>query len=517
MKVTQLRPFLRPAFYTVGIILFLYCLFLSSYHLLIGDIEFHTDIARDVLLVENMVTTHHIDLLGPRAGGIQGLFFGPLWYYLMIPFFIVGSGNPLTIGIFWFVMVLLSLVTVFFVSKKLFGLDTALLSTLLYAAVMPLSSQGFTQSFGSLILSPVIFYLLYRLYTKTTLWTTCILVLLLGVEFQFQPAFAMIMIVLSGVYTAALFFVRKKLLYLFSYGLLVLPLANFIFFDLRHGFLQTRSFVQFLSHPSHNATRVAMSDILSNRLDGFLNGLTIIGSGVTSYRVLFFLLFAGLLFLVWKKKDLKPRAFYFLFFGFYLGFWLVTFLFKGTVWGYYYWAFMPLVFMVFASLFRLIDKRIFFLLYAVVLFLLLSSSTQYVQAWASGYANRNESSWKLNEKVAKAVFADAQSTPFGYFVYSPDEFGYSMKYAMNFVQRSHSNTPVTLCQKKQRTYLIYYPTPAANAKTDPTFWKKVRVGITALPVRTFSFADIKVERYQLDSKEIAKPSDPNLICTLQFR
>ena len=87
---------------------------ISAWYILHNTIIFHTDIARDFLLIEDIVKNKPLTLIGPRSGGIPGVFHGPLWLYLNVPAFLFGGGNPVIVGWFWLG---LSLVNLFIVYK----------------------------------------------------------------------------------------------------------------------------------------------------------------------------------------------------------------------------------------------------------------------------------------------------------------------------------------------------------------------------------------------------------------
>ncbi len=503
--------------YLIAFAVFAVTLYYSSLHLLHGDVVSNTDTARDILLIEEMVNTNSPDLIGPRAGGISGIFFGPIWYYAAIPFFIIGNGNPISIGIFWLLAVILSVISVFWVSKKLFGEYTGLLTAVLYAVVVVPSATGFTQSFGSLILSPVIFYLLYKFSENTGRKYLITLVLMLGILFHLQPAFAMLVIFMSFIYTSIILIKRKQATYILYYLLILIPLSNYIVFELRNDFLHVNSLLNFLTNPPVSRTEISFGETLANRIEGFLSRLNILGLGGLRLNILFLGINGFILYKAITDKNLTGRKFYFIFFGFYIFFWILSFLFKGLVWDFYHWAFLPLVCIIFVSLRNMIPKQIFIALYIIVFSLLLLQSKSSADYWINNYSNHNSSSWLLNKNIAEYVINDSDGQSFGYYVYSPDEFGYPIKYALNYSLKE-SSTEGVLCEKHPITYLIYYPTPEVGAKTDPEYWKDTRVNISKSPDNEKIFGEgVLVEKYTLTEEEIQLESDPNLICDLHFR
>ena len=51
-----------------------------------GDFNYFLDQARDLLLTKQIVVDHNFTLIGARAG-IGGIFHGPIWLYMIAPFF----------------------------------------------------------------------------------------------------------------------------------------------------------------------------------------------------------------------------------------------------------------------------------------------------------------------------------------------------------------------------------------------------------------------------------------------
>lgn len=58
------------------------------------QVFFHFDSARDWLWVREMVASKKPQLVGPWSS-LNGVFYGPLTYYLLVPFYIAFDGNPI--------------------------------------------------------------------------------------------------------------------------------------------------------------------------------------------------------------------------------------------------------------------------------------------------------------------------------------------------------------------------------------------------------------------------------------
>lgn len=497
----------------MGSIIILFNILISAYHLYTGDVLFHTDIARDFLLMENMIANSKLDLIGPRAGGIPGMFFGPIWYWATLPIFIIGNGNPIVIGIFWFLLTLILLIIVFMISKKIFGRDVGFISLVVISFYTFNIAHGFMQDFGSLLLSPFIFYSFYRFYTTRKLRYFLWNLLITGFTFQFQPAFAMLILLTTFIISIPFLIRIKKIHYLLSYTILLIPFSTYIIFELRHNFLEIRAFISFLFNNPIDSRHIPFKEILLNRFDGFLNRLNILqtGTSIIWITITFLLINAFILYTALRKK-IKGKEFYLIFYIYYFMFWIFSFIFKGIVWDFYHWAFLPLIIIIYSSLYNFINKKIFFILLIFLSYYLFNANIISLNSWKNSFTGKNSSSWLLNYQVAKYIYSDAK-TNFGYFIYSPDEFGFSMRYGMNYAQKSN-RVKGDFCHKSPLTYLIYYPD---SEKSSGSYWKTKKVNISIRPKITKIFGEIKIEIYNLNTQEISVKSDPNLLCDLSFR
>lgn len=307
---------------------------------------------------------------------------------------------------------------------------------------------------------------------------------------------------------------QKKYSYLYSYLVLLIPFSTYIIFELRHDFLQVKAFIgHFIGNNVQNREKLSVDEFIINRTDSYFGIIDLIKSNRVT-NALFLLLYGFIAYKIYKKDKFAGKTFYKLFFAYIFGFIIVTLLYKGIIIDYYFWAFLPVSLIAFSGLLNTIPKAIFIALACTILYTTINSAIMHRENWDKNFTGINASSWILNKDVAEFIFDDS-SGEFGYFVYSPDEFGFPIKYAMNYVQRSESAMG-SLCQKKNTLYLIYYPTPV-EAKTDPVYWKEVRVNLTKKPILVKKVNDLTVEKYSLTDAEVNTPADPNIVCNLHFR
>ena len=494
-----------------------YGMYLFSFHLLHGDLLFHTDIARDFLLIQDIVVNHKLTLIGPRAGGIPGVFFGPAWLYLNIPAFFIGGGNPIIVGYFWFILMIVSLYLTFYTTKKVFTTGIGIFATTLLIYTILFLAPGFTQSFAPIAISPILLYSVYLFIEKRRLRYLCWSAFFSGLLIQFQPAFGSIILFITFVLTLIILIKRHQIKYQLLWFIAFIPLVTYVIFELRHNFLETTALYNFIFHHNSNGyTQITYPAVAHNRIDGFLNSINLININLPFVNLIFVIINVVILYVWFKSKKSRQRTYVLLVYLYVLGFWALTFLFKGSVWNYYYWGLYPLLATALATLALRIDKRLFIGLYFVLLAFMIYSGYQTVMTWQNMNSGKDTSSWQVNLSIADYIYHNTNQN-FGYYVYSPDVFGYSIKYAMSYVNMTGNYSEKgMLCTKKPVTYLIYEPT-APGSHTDPVFWKEASVSIKFKPVATKYIQQIKIEKYELTPKEVKNPSDPTMICGLQWR
>jgi hypothetical protein len=499
-------------------IIILVSLVFASWFAINGDIVFHTDIARDFLLMEDVVRNKPITLIGPRSGGIPGVFHGPLWTYLNIPAFIIGNGNPAVIGWFWVILFAMNVFIVYKVGQKMISTEVGWIAAAITSIITAFSVPGFFNPFGAVMFTPVFMYFLFK-YVKTNnikdlLWS----LFTLGIVIQFQMAFGVPVLVLFVPFLFYLIIRNKKFLHIFSLLILLIPLSTFILFDLKHQFLQTKSVMNYLTGKENTGKLDRkIGDLFRERI----NSIVHIGPSFIAKdnSILFYIVLAMLGFSLFKlfkeKKEKDTRLFFLLFIYFYVGYWLMTVLYKGTIWGYYYWPFLGLSALFFAAFSRFINKWLFYIL--LIVFVVFNFNTEISGNFKSvAYFGGDNSSWRFHEKVAKLIYEDAPAE-FGYYIFTADQFGYSSRYGMNFVQTQYKNKKAFSYEKKQTTYLLIFPSD--NPTINDDWWKeeKVKIKRPADKVFTFDGSNMRIEKYVLTPDEVADKSDENLIHTLIFR
>lgn len=477
---------------------------LGMIHLLNQDVLFHSDIARDFLVLRDMVVTHKPTLIGPRAGGITGIFHGPLWYYISLLPFIVTRGNPVLMGWFWWILGIVMLVIYIQVAYKMtHNIVIALAAGILFAGIVFSNTDGIYNPFGAVALAGLLFYFIAQFRQSHSFFHAAGMWLLLGIITHFQMAFSLPLAVLLFPLFLFTILTTKRFLLSLSFLFFLLPLSTFVLFDIRHDWLQVRSLITFLTQPGSGTD--SFMKILMERINGgFISSIN-----AFSVNALMGVLIALFYFRAGYRLPPSTKNIVKLFLYLYLGWWLLTLFFSGTIQGYYYAAFVPMTILVFsliASRSKL--SQIIFVGLTCIALIRIIPSISYTPT------KFNSSSWKLLNKIATDTLAVGD---LGYFIYSQDQFGYPLKYAFLFDTNGTSHT-ISAFEKKPITALIKSADDPRNPYSTAEYWQKDRIKIEKPPIKSATYQNGYIaEIYSLTDEELAIPIDPNIITDLHFR
>lgn len=244
---------MNKLFKVLFFILIFISFFFASWYVINGDLNFSSDIARDFLLFDE-ITQKALVLIGPKSS-VMGLFHGPLWLYLNYPAYAIGNGNPLVVGAWWIVLNGLFLVSVFYVTKKLFNKEAAYLSTLLIALYTSFHTATFFNPIGAMFVIPIFFYTFIKYLEKRQAKYLFFHVISLGFIIQFEMAIGIPFTILSFAFLFVSILKSKNKKHLALFFAILIPLSNYLLFDLRHDFLLTNSVLRYISPESGNSIK----------------------------------------------------------------------------------------------------------------------------------------------------------------------------------------------------------------------------------------------------------------------
>src|ERR1035437_9037364 len=113
----NLSVFLKKEYLLLYIIVLIGA-FLRLQGVFTNSFAFTYDVGRDMLALWNIAYLHRIPLIGATTG-LPGVFYGPWWYFLLTPFFIIFSGNPQGIAFVMSLIGILSIIFAFILGQRL--------------------------------------------------------------------------------------------------------------------------------------------------------------------------------------------------------------------------------------------------------------------------------------------------------------------------------------------------------------------------------------------------------------
>ncbi len=440
--------------------------FLRSYALY-RDLFFGYDQGRDAFQMQRILHGH-LTLIGPTTG-LDGVFLGPFFYYLLLPFYLIGNGNPMVAA---YAMVFLHVLTVFVIylfAKRIAGVYAGAFAAILF------TFSHTNISYARWIANPtplplfalLAFGSLWWALEKRKTWMFVLTGMFLGLCFQLEAANAIwfiptsVLIVATDIWQSK---EKKKLIRFMTLGILVasgfiLVSLPQILFELKWNFLISRNVLKsFLE--THDVTmmmsiprRIPLLFLLFSR--AFFPQMNILfwgiigGGAVLLYRLRSsFLKNRGLrIVLLWL---FVPLFFQILYTGNH-----------GNFWDYYIIAQHPVLYIVIGSLFALSSKRI----QAVGLLVLLVAVSLNILQWKAvlkPYPDR----YSLQKQVEAVnwIINDAAGIPYGVWVYTPSYQDEADRYVMWWVGQKRGIMPEIRAEQQPYIYLM--------VDDDGVFWRR---------------------------------------------
>jgi len=404
------------------------------------------DQGRDFIAGASIVTTHHIPFIGPTTG-INGLFHGPWWYYLLTLPYLIFHGSP--IGYYWFnciVQFMLFIGFLLFIKKEFGAMQSITIGLLIALSPYFIFTSLFVGN--NIMVLPALCILLISTYyvikqSPKPAWYLSILVgFSLGMVGEFELSFGIFLIPLYVIGVVlfrklrSTFLQRNGALFLMGLTLAMMPRA---LFELKNGFTQTKILFSFFLHPKLYKAPVPYINRLWERITLFKDYyMGIFPNQFIQYFFLFLFIacVAVLLFNYVQKKKSHVRTALYL--NAYLlgGLFLLSTFYKDYFWRNYYEGIQYLFLFIFilllsgglASKYGHIIQKIL----TVLLCILTLSATQ--QIYQSFTQKTPFDGLQVQEAVVDYIATNQDLTkPYCIRVYTPPVIPYTYNYL--FVDR----------------------------------------------------------------------------------
>lgn len=194
-------------------------------------------------VIKDIVVNHHLRLIG-QLTSTPGIFIGPIFYYLLIPFYLIFKMDPIGGTYMVLILGLFTIWSVYYVFTKIFNKNAGIIGALVYA-VSPytvFNDRSVVPTMPLMLWAVWFFYSNYLIIKgdqrKGFVLAAVLVALIWHINFG--------LVILLPIYFVSLLLSKKKINFralLISLGLAVLLSLPLILFETRHGFSQTKAIV----------------------------------------------------------------------------------------------------------------------------------------------------------------------------------------------------------------------------------------------------------------------------------
>jgi hypothetical protein len=198
-------------------------------------------------IIKDILVNKHLRLIGQETS-VQGVFIGPIYYYLLIPFYLLFNFDPIGGIMMVTIISTFTILSLFLVFSSVFNKRTALIATLIYSISLStvMGDREVVPTMPVIIWSIWYFYSLIQIAKGNQRIGFILSGVLLGLLWHLNLA----LILLIPLIPVALLISKRKVIYKEAlYGLVLLFLFSIplILFEVRHNFIQTSSVVSSLA------------------------------------------------------------------------------------------------------------------------------------------------------------------------------------------------------------------------------------------------------------------------------
>lgn len=451
---------------------------------------FQFDQGRDALVVTEMLKTGKPVLIGPPIG-VDGPFRGPLYYWMLTPFYAV-NGDPVIPAYFLAVLGVTGIIGLYALGSLLFTRGVGLMASFFYAlsGMMVLNNRWLANPNPAAILSIIFFTFLYLAWIGSVSFLP-VVAFLASISLQFETAGAALFLPLTlfVAFKQRSKLTRSRIFWsLFFFFLPLLPLAVF---DLRHNFLVSKSYYHYFINDQTSKDYFAVVwQHLQTILDTFGG---VLFSDMIFGKILFVLVVLFVLYTFFLEK--KEKAVQLLTISLFLP--LIFFLFskgnRGNLWGYYFLNYFVVYFLLVSFFLSRLLKDNAGKIAVMALFLLVNTNNLTKEFMRDVTENTKQGSAVVIENQKKAiswVYLDSQGKDFNTDFYVPPVIPYPYQYLFDWYSSNYRVKP-PLVKNTSLLYTLYEPDPGHPERLTEWFDRQENIGYVTKEV---NFGDIIVQK-----------------------
>lgn len=406
-------------------------LFLRTYR--VGDLTgFYFDQGRDAKVIWDLWHSGKTFLIGPTTG-IEGIFLGPFYYYLIAPFYLIGNGNPIMVSYALALINVIGIYVIYQVGSKYFDRLTGILAALLITFSLPLTQahRWLSNPTPLPLFSALALLLIFKIINgHKSIWLWPLLGLVLGLSLQLEAASAVFFLpatlIIVLIFRKSVVWHKSALLFFIGFGLTLIPQA---WFNFRHQNILVNSFERFLV--SEKSFTPVLTNFYKDRLSFYYGSFSEKLFLDRSIANIFFVVFAILAVLAFKFLHKKSVTV--------LLIWCLTpltlLLFyhgnNGYVWDYYFTGIFSVFFLFVAVVLAAVFQNIKCLKPLIGLLVLIFIATNCFHLHNYLFAGLNgETNVVLGTSLPAVdwVFKDAGNRQFNVDVYVPPVISHAYDY-----------------------------------------------------------------------------------------
>lgn len=447
--------------------IFLFIFMVGSYIRLGGvftnSFAFTYDVGRDMLAVEKILTEKKPVLIGPTTG-LEGVFYGPTWYYVLTVPFLLSGGNPQGLALFMAGVGILCIFFAFLVGKRIDGEFLGLVFASFIAisrSMIGISGQIWSPNLVPLFLFPsliitIIFFSKKFLSRMQALILGLSLGFLMDMGFVFGVLYLVAFSIALGIFSFRYKILKKEFLFVIV-GIFSTFLPR-ILFELRHQFLMTNSFLRFITGETPAEKSLSLIHALQNRsvifFDTFSDSVT---GGNKLFAVICLLLIIFLSFVLFKKFKKLEKEVLFFSFSIIIVYFIVLTLFPHDIFAHYLIG-IPIFFLLVISIginvLRRQSKLAAVGMIALILFVnidILSLFSMFSPSWEG-----NAAVYRNQLATIEYVYQQANNKQFNYIAYTPVVHDYTYQYLFSWYGKTHYGYSPSV-EKQQQFFVIMEP------------------------------------------------------------
>lgn len=397
------------------------------------------DQGRDFLWVKNQIDFRQPSLIGP-TGSIRGVYFGPLWFWLLSLPYILFNGSPTAMTLFNALIVYFGLILTALVVRKY---DPRVAYFILFLgfispAIHSQASYAFSQHLLP-VLTAFFIYALTMILKSSNRWQFILAWFWVSLMFHAEPPVSIFsipaLIIISVIAERRGKFLNYKTI-IFALGAFILPFLPQLLFDFRHDFIQLRSVASFLGGDTRGLQEIAPLTLWQRLFDRpeklFFSFKEVIFNKLSP-------VFFGVLIILarlFRQSKLKPiwKSFMQASVIYLISFWLIFTLYPHEL-KLFYLAGMQIIFLIWLALglsllWQNPIRKNIIIIFLSLLMLYNFKPFSFIKSWSQNFSpQRYLGSLYINQLAAVDwIYQDAAGKGFKVYTFTPPIYDYSIQY-----------------------------------------------------------------------------------------